>query len=357
MTPLNSFTGRNSQKAGLAPGALIYTGDKRREKAKITLFSYDENSFQEQQSETVDEFLIYKDRPGVVWINVDGLHQVEVVEKVGKSFGLHPLLLEDILDTGHRPKMEDLGELIFVTLKMLSYDSDTNKVDREQISLVLGPNYVLSFKERENEIFDPLKERIRNGLGRWRNMEADYLFYALLDSIVDNYFVVLEDLGERIEILEESLVTNPSPDTLNSIQNLKTGMIHLARSVWPLREIIAGLDRGESPLIKKSTGIYLRDVYDHTIQVIDTVETYRDMITGMLDIYLSSINNRISEVMKVLTMIATIFIPLTFIVGVYGMNFSNMPELGWRWGYPVVWLIMAVIGVLMVIYFKKKKWF
>lgn len=305
----------------------------------------------------MDEYLSYKDKPGVLWINVDGLHQVEVIEKVGRSFGLHPLILEDILNTGHRPKMEDFGDFIFVTLKMLSFDSNTNKIDREQVSLVLGPNYILSFNEREDEIFNPLKEHIRKGLGRLRNMGADYLFYALLDSIVDSYFMVLESLGERIEFLEERLVTNPSPVTLNSIHNLKTGMIFLAKSVWPLREIIAGLGRGESQLVKESTGVYLRDVYDHTIQVIDTVETYRDMITGMLDIYLSSINNRIGEVMKVLTVIATIFIPLTFIVGIYGMNFKYMPELEWKWSYPVVWLIMIIIGVLMGVYFKKRKWF
>ncbi len=292
----------------------------------------------------------------MTWINVDGVHQVEVIEKIGKSFGLHPLILEDILNTGHRPKMEDFGDFIYVTLKMLFSDSNSNKIVSEQISLVLGPNYVLSFQEREDEIFNPLKERIRNGLGRLRNMGADYLFYALVDSIVDNYFIVLENLGENIEFMEERLVTNPSPVTLRSIQELKTGMIFLNKAVWPLREIISGLERGDSALIKESTGIYLRDVYDHTIQVIDTVETYREVITGMLDIYLSSINNKISEVMKVLTIIATIFIPLTFIVGIYGMNFKYMPELEWQWGYLVVWLVMITIGVLMGVYFKKRKW-
>ncbi|MFX4261493.1 magnesium/cobalt transporter CorA [Pelotomaculum propionicicum] len=336
---------------------MIHTGKKKSATTKVTLIRYDKNSYQEQAPETDDDYLLHKDKPGVLWINVDGLHQAEVIEKIGRGFGLHHLLLEDILNTGHRPKMEDLGDFIFVTLKMLFFDCKTNRIDREQVSLVLGRNYVLSFKEREDEIFDPLKERIRNGLGRLRNMGADYLFYSMLDSIVDNYFVVLENLGERIEILEEMLVTNPSPVTLKSIHNLKTSMIYLAKSVWPLREIIAGLEKGESPVIEKSTGIYLRDIYDHTIQVIDTVETYRDMISGMLDIYLSSTNNKISEVMKVLTMIATIFIPLTFIVGIYGMNFKYMPELEWRWSYPAVWLIMIMIVVSMGAYFKKRKWF
>ncbi|TEB09826.1 magnesium/cobalt transporter CorA [Pelotomaculum propionicicum] len=306
--------------------------------------------------ENIDEYLLYKDKPGVKWINVEGLHQVEVIAKIGEIYGFHPLVQEDILNTGHRPKLEDYGNFVYIILKVLSFDRKTGKVITEQASLVLGPNYVLSFLENDVDIFDPLKERIRSGLGRIRRMGVDYLFYALIDAIVDNYFIVLENLGERIEFLEERLVTNPSPVTLNSIHRLKTGMLFLAKSVWPLREIIGGLERGDSPLIKESTGIYLRDVYDHAIQASDTIETYRDMITGMLDIYLSSINNRIGEVMKVLTVIATIFIPLTFIVGIYGMNFEYMPELKWRWGYPMVWLIMITVGVFMGVYFRKRKW-
>ncbi|MDF9409620.1 magnesium/cobalt transporter CorA [Pelotomaculum isophthalicicum JI] len=348
--------GKISKKAGLSPGSLIYIGEERNEKTKITLFNYDEQSFQEKQIETVDECLSFKDSPAVTWINIDGLHQVEIVENIGQCFGLHPLLLEDILDTGHRPKMEDYGEYVHVILKMLFFDENSNNVVTEQISIILGSHYVLSFQEREGEIFNQLKERIRSGLGRVRKMGADYLFYALIDSIVDSYFVVLEKLGEKIELLEERLVTNPSPVTLKAIHKLKTGMIFLSKSVWPLREVISGLERGETPLIKEPTGIYLRDVYDHTIQVIDTLETYRDMITGMLDIYLTSINNKISEIMKVLTVITTIFIPLTFIAGVYGMNFEYMPELQWRWGYPAVLSVMIIIGVLMGFYFKRRKW-
>ncbi|MCG9967289.1 magnesium/cobalt transporter CorA [Pelotomaculum terephthalicicum JT] len=353
---MSKYIGQESKKAGLSPGTLVHIGEERKEEIKITLFEYHEQSFQEKQIETVDECELYKDSPAVTWINVDGIHQVEVIEKIGKCFGLHPLLLEDILNTGHRPKMEDFGDYIYIILKMLFFDSKSKSVVTEQISIILGPNYVLSFQEREGEIFNQLKERIRSGLGRIRKMGADYLFYALVDSIVDNYFVVLEELGEKIEFLEERLVTNPSPVTLKSIHRLKTDMLFLSKSVWPLREVIGGLERGDTPLIKESTGIYLRDVYDHTIQVIDTIETYRDMITGMLDIYLSSINNRISEVMKVLTIITTIFIPLTFIAGVYGMNFAYMPELQWRWSYPVVLSVMVIIGILMGVYFKRRKW-
>lgn len=353
---MSKFINSKLKKAGLAPGTLVHIGKKKIEKTKITLFDYDELNLQEKQAAAIDECLLYKDSPTVTWINVDGIHQVEVIEKFGDGFGLHPLLLEDILNTGHRPKVEDFGDYVCIILKMLYIDDKNGRVATEQVSVVLGPNFVLSFKEGEGDVFDPIRERIRDGKARIRKMGADYLFYALLDAIVDNYFTVLENLGEEIEFLEEALVTNPSPATLHSIHNLKTDMIFLRKSVWPLREVVSGLERGESPLIKDSTRVYLRDVYDHTIQVIDNIETYRDMITGMLDIYLSSISNRISEVMKVLTIITTIFIPLTLIAGIYGMNFKYMPELEWRWGYPAVWLVMLVIGVLMGIYFRRKKW-
>jgi len=228
----------------------------------------------------------------------------------------------------------------------------------EQVSLILGPNFVISFQEegKEGDLFEVVRERLRSSKGKLRKMGADYLLYALLDAIVDGYFVILERLGERIEVLEEELLANPSQLTLQNIHTMKREMIFLRKSVWPLREVISGLQRGESPLITETTGPYLRDVYDHTIQVIDAVESFRDMLAGMLDIYLSSISNRLNEVMKLLTIIATIFIPLTFIVGVYGMNFKLMPELEWRWGYPAVWLVMVVVAGLMLAFFRRKRW-
>jgi magnesium transporter len=289
-------------------------------------------------------------------MNVDGLHQVEILEKLGECYGLHPLVLEDILNTDQRPKMEDYGEYIYIVLKALDYNDKSNEIETEQISLILGSNFVFSFQEREGDTFDPIRERIRNGKGRIRSMGADYLAYALVDSIVDNYFIILEKLGEKIEFLEDKLVSHPTPETLQTIHHLRREMIFLRKAVWPLREVINSLERGESSLVKESTRLYLRDVYDHTIQTIDTIETYRDMVSGMLDIYLSSVSNRLNSVMKVLTIIATIFMPLTFLAGVYGMNFKYMPELGWRWGYPLIWLIMVGIGVLMLIFFRKKKW-
>jgi len=347
---------KRSTKAGLPPGTLVHIGEQKAEEARITVIDYDEARFQEKEIETVEECFLFKDKPTVTWINVDGIHEVEVLELLGECFGLHPLVLEDILNTDQRPKLEDFGDYIFVVLKTFSYNDQSDELEPEQISLILGPSFVLSFQEIEGDVFNPIRERIRNGKGRIRRTGADYLAYCLLDSIVDHYFVVLEQVGEEVEFLEEELVTNPTPETLQTIHNLKRDMIFLRKSVWPLREVIGALERGELSLIRESTGIYLRDVYDHTIQVVDTIETFRDMISGMLDIYLSSVSNRMNEVMKVLTIIATIFIPLTLIAGIYGMNFQYMPELGWRWGYPMVWLVMLVIGVLMLVYFRRKKW-
>jgi magnesium transporter len=282
---------------------------------------------------------------------------VDVIEKIGEQFGLHPLVLEDILHTGQRPKMDEFDDYISIITRMLSYNEETNQVESEQFSLILGPNYVISFQERVGDIFNAVRERLRQKKGRLRTRGPDYLAYALIDAIVDHYFFVIEKIGEEIEFLEEELIVDPGPETLQTIHNLKRELIFLRKSVWPLREMISGLERGESPLIQDRTTIFLRDVYDHTIQIIDTIETYRDMVSGMLDVYLSSVSNRMNEVMKVLTVIATLFIPLTFIAGIYGMNFKFMPELEWHWGYPLVWAIMIVIGVLMLFYFKKNRWF
>lgn len=347
---------RRSRKAGLSPGALVHVGTKSTDKTRITVIDYDENNFQERGVKKVEECFPFKDKPTVTWVNIDGLHELDVIEKIGKHFDVHSLVLEDIVTTTQRPKIEDFDSYVYIVLNMLQYDEKRSEVNPEQISLILGPNFVISFQETVGDIFDPLRDRIRNGKGRIRKMGPDYLAYSLLDAIVDNYFTVLEKLGDNIEDLEEELVADPRPETMHSIHALKKEMIFLRKSVWPLREVISGLQRTESPLIQDSTAIYLRDVYDHTIQVIDTVETFRDMISGMLDTYLSSISNRMNEVMKVLTIFAAIFIPLTFIAGVYGMNFEYMPELKWRWGYYMVWLVMIAVSGTMLLYFKRKKW-
>jgi magnesium transporter len=318
---------KRSPKVGLPPGTLVHIGEKKVEKARITIMDYDETNLEEKEAKTIEESYPFKDKPTVTWINIDGLHEVEIIEKLGSHFGLHPLLLEDILNTDQRPKMEDYGDYIFVVLKMLYPGENKDEIEAEQVSLILGSNFVISLQESEGDVFNPIRDRIRKNKGRIRKAGADYLAYALLDAIVDNYFLILENVGEKIEDTEQQLAANPSPETLQYIRELKSEMIFLRKSIWPLRELISGLERGESTLIHESTGAYLRDVYDHTIQVIDTVESYRDMISGMVDIYLSSISNKMNEVMKVLTIFASIFIPLTFVAGVYGMNFEFMPEL------------------------------
>ena len=348
---------KRSKKAGLPPGTLVHIGEKGVGEPKVTLIDYDEANFEEREVKAAEECFPFKEKPTVTWINVEGVHQVEVVEKLGNCFGLHPLVLEDILNTDQRPKMEVHGDYIYIVLKML-YEGDGNRpIEAEQVSLILGSNFVISFQEgKEGDVFNPGRERLRTGKGLIRKMGPDYLAYSLLDTIVDNYFLILEKLAEKVELLEEELVANPTTKTLQQIQKFKNEMIFVRRAVWPLREVVSGLGRKESPLVKETTEIYLRDVYDHTVQVMETIEVYREMLSGMLDIYLSSVSNRLNSVMKVLTIIATIFMPLTFIAGIYGMNFKYMPELEWHWGYPAVWLVVVIVGVSMLIYFRKRKW-
>lgn len=347
---------KRSKKAGFPPGTIVHIGNKRTEKTKITIVDYNEEQFQEKEAKSIKECFPYKDKPTVTWINIDGVHEVKIIEELGKNYNFHPLILEDIVDTDQRPKIKDFGDYIFIILKMHYYDKENNEIEIEQVSLIFGKNYVISFQEREGDVFDSIRERIRNNIGRIRKARADYLIYALMDAIIDNYFTILEKLGEETEDLEAKVIKNPVPANLQIIYRLKSELIFLRKSVWPLREVISILEKGESVLIDKSTNIYLRDIYGHTIQVMDTVETLRDVISGTLEVYLSSVSNRMNEIMKVLTIIATIFIPLTFIVGIYGMNFQYMPELKWVWSYPVVLLGMLIIGIIMVFYFRRKKW-
>ena len=311
---------------------------------------------EEKEVKEIDDAFLFKDDKRITWINIEGLQKISIIEKIGNHFNLHPLVLEDIANTGQRPKMEDYTDYLFVVLNMLQYSEEDKEIKREQVSLILGSNWVISFQETEGDVFDTIRERLRSDKGRIRKMGADYLVYVLMDTIVDNYFAVLEKIGEKIEEIEDEIVTNPSPVTLQTIHDLKRRMIMLRKSIWPLREVINRLERWESKLINESTDIFLRDLYDHTIQVVDAVETFRDMLSGMMDIYMSSVSNRMNEVMKVLTIIATIFLPLTLVAGIYGMNFRIMPELQWEMGYPFALLIMLAVGIIMLIYFKRKNW-
>lgn len=348
--------GRRSKKAGLPPGTVVYVGKKRPSETRIRIIDFNKAGVEENEVKKIEEAFPLKNKGAITWINIDGLKKIDIVEKIGRELGLHPLVLEDIANTGQRPKMEDFADYLFVVFKMLQYNEEDKEIKAEQISLILGPNWVVSFQENEGDVFDPIRERLRTDKGRIRKMGADYLVYALIDAVVDNYFAVLEKVGEKIEEIEDEIVTTPSPETLQAIHDMKRQMILLRKSVWPLREVISRLERWESKLINKSTEIFLRDVYDHTIQVIDAVETFRDMLSGMLDIYMSSVSNRMNEVMKVLTIIATIFIPLTLVAGIYGMNFRYMPELEWVWGYPFVLLIMFAVGIVMLFYFRRRNW-
>lgn len=344
---------KTSRKAGLPPGSVVYTGEARHEEVKVEVIDYTESDFQERTVD-VEESLKFRDKKSITWINVTGVHDTDIITKLGNHYGLHPLVMEDIVHTTQRPKIEDMDNYLFIVLKMIYFGQ--KEINIEQVSLVLGENFVISFQEKEGDVFDNVRERIRNSKGRIRKMQADYLAYTLMDAIVDNYFIILEKLGDQTEDLEKELMENPDPGTLNTIHKMKRELIFLRKSVWPLREVISNIQRGESHLVRKSSKLYFNDIYDHTIQVIDNVETLRDVVSGMLDTYLSSVSNRMNEVMKVLTIIATVFIPLTFIAGIYGMNFEFMPELKWRYAYFVVWGVMFVVALIMFFYFKKKKW-
>jgi magnesium transporter len=347
---------KQSKKVGLSPGSMIHIGEKKVSEVQISVIDYDKENLSARKLKKIEQVFPFKKTPTVTWLNISGLHEIKILEKLGKSFDIHPLVMEDILNTDQRPKVEVFEDYIFIVLKMLSFNKEKNEIDSEQISILLGENYVITFQEKAGDVFGPVRERIENPRGRLRRNDSDYLAYAIMDIIVDHYFVLLEKLGEKIEYLEENVVNNPDQHLVQEIQRMKRELIYLRKSIWPLREVISELSRGESPLINEFIIPYLRDLYDHTIQVVDTVETFRDMVSGILDIYLSSVSNKMNEVMKVLTIIATIFIPLTFIAGIYGMNFEFMPELKWPWGYPLVWLVMASILVGMLFYFRRKKW-
>jgi len=345
-----------SRKAGMPPGSLVHVGGRKAEQARITVVRYNETHYEESEVADVSECLPPEGFEGVTWVNVDGIHDTGILQRIGEMFGLHHLLVEDILNTGQRAKLDNYGDYLFLVVKDLSRCPESGGTVTEQISFVLGHGYVLSFQEIEGDGFDPVRQRLRDGNPRLRGGGADYLVYALLDAVVDNYFVVLEELGERIEDLEDDVLADPGPEDLHQIHELRREMLFFRRSIWPLREVINRMERGESRFVAEETQPYLRDVYDHTIQVIETVETAREMLAGMHDIYLSAISNRMNSVMKVLTIISTIFIPLTFLAGVYGMNFHFMPELRWTWAYPALWAFMIAISLLMLAIFRRKKW-
>jgi magnesium transporter len=347
---------KGSRRPGMSPGSLIYIGEERLDSARISVIRYSPEAVSEHDPVTVSEAAALRSGPSVTWINVDGVHDTAVMEELGRAFALHPLLLEDVVHTDQRPKLDSYDDHLFLVLKMIRASDSEHETRVEQLSLVLGGGYVMSFQEASGDVFDPVRQRIRNSRVRIRSLGADYLLYALIDAVVDHYFLVLDRMAERSERLEADVFAGTTAKTLEEIQRVKHDLIFLRRSVWPLREALSSLLREGSSMVDAKTLVFFRDVYDHTIHVLDTVEGLRDTTSGLLDIYLSAASNRLNEVMKVLTIIATIFIPLTFIAGVYGMNFEHMPELQWWWAYPVVLGGMTLVALVMLAFFRRRGW-
>ena len=350
------FFRNNYKKKMNSPPGTIFVDDSISDFFSVKIIEYNNTVFEEKKIESCKDIKKDLDEGIYRWIQVVGLGNIEEIKTLGEIFNIHPLVLEDILNSDQRPKIEGYKEYLSLFLKSISFDETKEEFNRENISIILFNNTVISFQQYDLPIFEHIKTRIKDHKGRIREEFSDYLLYILCDLIVDNYFIVLDSLGEKIADIEQDLVDNPTKSSLNSIQNLKRQMIIFRRSVWPLREVINSILRGDFSLFTSPTLLFIRDLYDHTIQIIDTIENFRELLSSMLDIYLSSISNKQNDIMKFLTIVSTIFIPITFIVGVYGMNFKYMPELEMVWAYPLTWFFMIFISVLSIFYFKRKGW-
>lgn len=349
---LDSF----SEKAGLEPGTIVHVGERQTATTEIAVIEFDKSGFTVKNGTGAVGLMPAKYQQSVSWLRVTGLHDTVAIERLGRDFGIHQLVLEDIVNTHQRSKVEEYDNYLFIVLRAIGFQPDTLDFYDEQISIVLGDNFILSFEESDSGLLQPIVDRVKNSRGKIRSRGADYLAYSLIDLIVDHYFLIEDQLDDLIEVLEDELLSAPEPEMLNRIQKLKRGMIFLRRAIAPMRELLNTLLRSESELIAETTKIYLRDVYDHAIRVVEGLESYRDLVAGLLDIYLTTLSNKMNEVMKVLTVFATIFIPLTFFAGVYGMNFEYIPELKWRWSYPVFWLFVLSTGAGLLVFFRRKKW-
>ena len=359
LNPLNPIIGgkKKRPKTGLAPGSIIYTGKIHMENVRIEVIDYTDNQIHEVNILSPDELLKYRHNKTVTWINIQGLHDTELIRQLGEILDIHPLTLEDVVDTGQRPKMEVYDDYLYITLKMINYNNELKKIDIEQAGIIVHDNYVICFQERPGDIFDSVRKRLRDGKGKARKRGADYLAYMLLDLIIDYYYEALDEVWNRIEYLDEQVVRRPERVELRDIQQLKRDILQLRRYIYPVKDALMGLENKESEVFGPSTLVFLRDTVDHVKHVVDNIDTYREMISNIMDIYLSQLSIKMNEVMKVLTIIATIFIPLTFVAGVYGMNFEHMPELGWEFAYPNgFYILIGIITLLMVIYMKTKRW-
>ena len=344
-----------SGKAGLPPGALVHVGAQHQTAGRVTLISYGPDHCIEREVHTVDDILAGRREGDTAWVHCEGLDIAPLLSEIGARFQVHPLVLEDILNTHQRPKFEEIDNCLFIVLKTLRVDG-SQAVQHEQISLLVFPGLLFTFRERRDDLFDSLSQRLVQGRGRIRNLGSDYLAYVVMDSVVDRYFTLTDALEETIEAVEAHLLGRPRAQTFATIQRLRRELVFIRKAIVPLRELLTALLRSDTELIGAKTGPYFRDVFDHVIRVIETLDSYRDLINGMLEIYLSAVSNRMNEVMKVLTVFATIFIPLTFLVGIYGMNFDYMPELRWKWSYPILWLLFFLIPAGLLLWFRKRKW-
>ena len=344
------------KKVGVPPGTLIYTGNKTVEKIDIEYFVYDEKECQIQNYNASDIGKLNSVDGKVVWINIFGLTDIEFIGKIGEKFEIHSLVLEDILHTSQRPKVEEAEDYLFMVMKMMGTPNGNKKIEEEQVSLILKEGLVISFQEHAGDVFDIIRERILNSKGKLRKKKADYLFYSLLDTIIDNYFIILEEYDNRLEELNTNVLDKPKSDLVENLQKIRVDLNNMKRDLWPLRDAIGKLEKHESPMMDENTKLYIRDLYDHTLQIIDIMEGLRDSLGNIFELYMTGISNRMNEVMKTLTIIATIFIPLTFIAGIYGMNFEYMPELKFRMGYPILMIFMVLIFVGLIAFFRKKKW-
>ena len=341
---------------GSSPGTVVYVGEQRLLKVQVDVIHYDPSGSSEQRDVSVQDCVDAVAENGITWMNVNGVHDVDLIAGLGERFGLHPMTMEDIVNTTQRPKVEEFGGYIFMVLKMIAFDEARQSFDIEHVSVILGANFVISFLEDDGDVFEGVRQRIRSAGGRIRGMKADYLAYSLMDAVVDHYFLAVERMGDIIEEVDDRLLEEPRPGDIREIHGLKRAILSLRKAVWPIREEVGVIVKSESPLLTAESRVFWRDLYDHSIQIIDLVETHRDLLGGMHDVYLSILSHRMNEVMKVLTIISTIFIPLTFIAGVYGMNFKEMPELQWRGGYYSVWVVMIVIASGLFLYFRRKRW-
>lgn len=347
---------KSKDTRGLVPGEVVFTGKKKIKEVVSSLIEYDKKSFSKKIIHSPNELSKIFSSRKVSWVDIVGLHDTGLITNYSDLFKLHPLIREDIAHVGQRPKIENYDNCIFVVLKMAYFDDSSDSLSFEQVSFVLTNSVLLSFQEREGDVFQAVRNRLENYSGKIRERGADYLLYALMDAIIDNYFVVLESIGDKLEGLENLITTNPTPEVLESIRSIKQDLIFLRKAAWPLRELVSSLERDGSKMVTSQTKLFLRDLYDHSIQVIDLVETFKDLSSGLLDTYNSMMGNRMNEIMKVLTIISTIFIPITFLAGVYGMNFAHMPELAYKWSYPILLGLMVLVALFMLSYFRRKKW-